>query len=371
MQAMGKKEGILGLASAGIGVALIVQLVMDESSASHLLPLTLLAACCLILMPLVHGRTVKTLLRNDDGGIDEGVDGGVDKSYREYFEEVAVGLLHVDLEGRFVRVNRATCEFLGFTEQELLQTTFQSISLPEELPASIAFIKASLAGEIDHNFSLVKRYRHKQGHLTWAKLTTTLVRDEQGKPHYFFSSIQDVAELKQAEARLDESLLKLKEAYLELEQISRRDGLTGALNITTLRECAQDAFQRFARYGTPSTLVFIDLDRFKEVNDTHGHMTGDRALIALVKKLQLEVRQTDAVGRYGGDEFVVLLTNSDGDQAKEYCHRLGTSITLPFDSRPAVEIGISVGIYQLSPKVESVEQWFELADREMYLNKKT
>jgi diguanylate cyclase (GGDEF)-like protein/PAS domain S-box-containing protein len=293
-----------------------------------------------------------------------------DRSFETTFEEVAIGLAHVDLTGQFIRVNPYLCRFLGYSEEELLKLSFQTLSLQEDLEVSLKWIKASLAGEIDHNFSKVKRYRHKEGHLVWSKLTTTLIRDEKNQPIYFLSSIQDIADLKKTEEILDDSLIKLKDAYFELQQVARIDGLTGALNVSSFKEHVEEAVNRFKRYQTPATLVFIDLDKFKQINDKHGHTTGDRVLQAVAENLKSEARETDFVGRYGGDEFAVLLTNSNSLEAMDYCERVRTSTRIKSLGGEIISAEISIGVSEISANLTDADHWLADADHHMYRNKK-
>lgn len=302
---------------------------------------------------------------NDKQGIS-----GVDPKYKETFDAVAIGLTQVDLKGRFIRVNDYLCQFLGYTQEEMVNLTFQELSLPEDLPESMVWIKASLAGEIDHSFSKVKRYKHKNGNLVWAKLTTTLMKDENGQPEYFISSIQDVADLKKAEAALDESLQKLNLAYKELKQLSVRDGLTGALNSNAFRDHLLQEFERFRRHGVVSTLVFIDLDKFKEINDQYGHIAGDEVLKGLVSQLIKESRITDVVARYGGDEFAVLMPDSTAELAQNYCERVGRSMVFEIEDGKTCEVGISFGLCEITNAFDSIDDWLSQADQLMYQDKR-
>lgn len=295
---------------------------------------------------------------------------GVDPKYKDTFDEVAVGLVHVDLKGKFIRVNDYLCRFLGYTNEELLNLTFQELSLPEDLPESIAWIKASLAGEVNDSFSKVKRYRHKNGHWVWAKLTTTLMRDDNGGPEYFVSSIQDIADLKKAETALDESLQKLSLAYTELKQLSLKDGMTGLWNSSALRDHMLQAFERYKRHNALSTLVFIDVDKFKEINDQYGHLVGDDVLKQLASVLIREARITDQVARYGGDEFAVLLPDATQEQAVNYCERVGHTMMYARDEGEAFQVDVSYGICEIRNEFKSIEQWLDQADRLMYSDKK-
>lgn len=294
-----------------------------------------------------------------------------EQKYKTCFDEIPVGIAFVDTNGNFLDVNNQLCQFLGYTESELLQTTFKAISLAEDLPESFAWIKASLAGEISHHFSKIKRYYHKNGHLVWAKLTTTLIRDENNNPLYFLSSIQDVAELKQAENALDDSLIKLKKAYADLEKSSCIDGLTGVYNRTSFKKLLYYAFESFNTHQKKATLIFIDLDNFKCVNDVYGHLNGDKALISLTQKLKNMVRNNDAIGRYGGDEFTILLNGTTNKEAEELCYRIGDRFDFTVESGDVVSVGISIGISELSNKITTIEQWLSQADNLMYQQKKS
>lgn len=294
-----------------------------------------------------------------------------DDKFEICFREVAIGLAFVDLKGQFICVNKTLCDFLGYEENELIKVTFQELSLTEDLQESFVWIKASLAGEIEHSFTKVKRYRHKAGHLVWAKVTTTLIRKSNNDPDYFLSSIQDISELKQAENALDKSLIKLRKAYKELQKSSSIDGLTGVYNITSFKKLLYYSFEQFKRYQTPATLFFIDLNDFKNVNDEYGHLNGDKALISLAAKLQNIVRQTDSVGRYGGDEFAVLLSNTNTEDAEDLCKRIGNQFEFTSEEGEVIQVGMSVGVRPLSSDIYTVEQWLSLADELMYKQKKT
>ncbi|WP_396586237.1 diguanylate cyclase [Bermanella sp. R86510] len=296
---------------------------------------------------------------------------GVDPKYKDSFDQVAVGLCHVDLNGRFIRVNHFLTEFLGYSEDELLSITFSEISREEDLADSVEWLKRSLAGEVHTNFSKVKRYLHKNGTWVWAKLTTMLVRDENGAPAYFVSSIQDVSELKKVEAALDVSLQQLNEAYRELEQISRKDGLTGALNLKAFKEELLNAMERFLRSDQKVTLIFADLDDFKLVNDQYGHLVGDEVLKRFADMLLAQSRRCDAVARYGGDEFAILLDDTTEQQADDFCSRLGHEIRFETgDNEETDAISFSLGVCQLNRNHRTIDDWLAGADKKMYSNKK-
>jgi len=120
------------------------------------------------------------------------------------FRDAAIGMALVGTDGQWLQVNPALCALVGYTEQELLATTFQAITHPDDLDTDLAFVRQMLAGEIS-TYHMEKRYFHKQGRIVWILLTVSLVRDPVGQPLYFIGQIQDITERKQVQEKLRES----------------------------------------------------------------------------------------------------------------------------------------------------------------------
>ncbi len=131
--------------------------------------------------------------------------------FRETFDEAPIGIALVGPNGRWLEVNRALCEIVGYTEAEMLERTFQDISHPDDLPADLARLSQVLTGEI-RTYQMEKRYFHKDGHAIWAKLSVALVRDERGTPLHFVSHIEDITRAKAAESALREGRRLLDES---------------------------------------------------------------------------------------------------------------------------------------------------------------
>lgn len=121
--------------------------------------------------------------------------------FRSAFDFAAVGMALVSLDGRFLQVNRSLCVILGYSETELLQTTFPAITYPDDLEADLEWNDRLLSGETQ-GYHLEKRYLHAQGHIVWGLLSVSLVRDPHGNPLYFVAQIEDITERKQAEVTL-------------------------------------------------------------------------------------------------------------------------------------------------------------------------
>ena len=127
-----------------------------------------------------------------------------EKQFRVTFENAPIGVCLTDADGSYLKVNKAYCEMIGYSEKELLSLDFPSISHPEELQQNIDLKNIALAGEIN-SFEMEKRYKTKKGEIIWVLLKSSLVRDEQNKPLYFVAHIQDITERKKAEETLKES----------------------------------------------------------------------------------------------------------------------------------------------------------------------
>jgi PAS domain S-box-containing protein len=139
--------------------------------------------------------------------------------FRATFEQAAVGIAQVGLDGRWLRVNQRLCDIVGYTREELLRFTFQDITHPDDLDSDLAFFRQVLAGEIS-TYSMEKRYYRKDRSLVWVNLTVGVVRDEEGTPQYFVSVVEDIAKRKQAEESLSTVMLDLERSNKDLEQFA-------------------------------------------------------------------------------------------------------------------------------------------------------
>lgn len=137
--------------------------------------------------------------------------------FRSTFEQAAVGVAHVGVEGQWLQVNQKLCDILGYTEAELRTTTFQDITHPDDLAADIECVHQILAGTIQ-TYTIEKRYIHKLGQIIWVNLTVSLLWDNLGTPIYFISVIEDINDRKQAEFTLQQKTLELAKTALIVKQ---------------------------------------------------------------------------------------------------------------------------------------------------------
>ena len=139
---------------------------------------------------------------------------------------------------------------------------------------------------------------------------------------------------------------ELQRARQHIEQLSREDALTGLLNRRWLEESLDVETERARRYGVPLSIVMMDVDRFKTINDRHGHLAGDEVLTATAVRVRGEARGTDLVGRYGGDEFLVVLPNTAAEQAALFAERIRRALAeMRLEFRPE-PVTASLGVTQ-------------------------
>ena len=162
-------------------------------------PANLYSVALFLLMGYLFSRTHERLNR---------LQSNTETALGEIFEQAAVGIAMVSLDGRWLRVNRRLCDIVGYRPDELLATNFQAMTHPDEFESDLHLVQQVLAGEIK-TFSLEKRYFHKKGHTVWTNLTVSLVRKADGRPDYFISVVEEIETRKQAEEALRSSTEQL------------------------------------------------------------------------------------------------------------------------------------------------------------------
>ncbi len=150
----------------------------------------------------------------------------------------------------------------------------------------------------------------------------------------------------------------------QLAEIASRDPLTKAGNRRALRTALDEVERVHAQRGTPASVVLIDLDHFKAVNDAYGHDAGDRILVNLVEILASRLRGRDNIFRLGGEEFVIVLPETDLEGAGQLARKLKRTLATHMEG-PGGPVTVSIGVAQLGP-VESVRQWLARADEALY-----
>jgi diguanylate cyclase (GGDEF)-like protein/PAS domain S-box-containing protein len=274
------------------------------------------------------------------------------------FEQAPIGMALLAPDGRWVRVNQALLAITGYTSEELRAKTLEEVTHPDDLSNDIEHLRQLLAGEIGE-YQLEKRYFHARGHVISTMLSVSLVRDRQGRPLHFIAQIQDITERKLMEERL--------------RHLAEHDPLTGLRNRRALeRELAMQV-SRCQRYGEQAALLVLDLDGFKQVNDTYGHRSGDELLKIIAAELARRLRGTDLVARLGGDEFAVLLPGTDGAAAHKVAANIRDTVaacSVELDGR-RLAVAASVGVAAIDRDSPGAEAVMIEAARAMYAAKGT
>ena len=165
----------------------------------------------------------------------------------------------------------------------------------------------------------------------------------------------------------------LERANEQLAKLSMTDRLTGLLNRGTWENLVDAEYERFRRYGQATSLVMFDIDHFKPVNDTYGHLAGDEVIRHTADVTRNNIRQSDSAGRYGGEEFGIILPETDAESARVICERIREAIENSTVSTTAGDIRytVSMGIAQLTETPENYMQWMQKADEALYKAKES
>ncbi|TNI61222.1 sensor domain-containing diguanylate cyclase [Aeromonas media] len=464
-------------------------------------------------MLLSHARSEQAIQAMED----------VEARFRTIFERAGVGIAMVAPDGGWLRVNDALCQIVGYSQDELINLTFQDITHPDDLNTDLSLLQQLINDDIDH-YQLEKRYITKSGRYVWIQLIVTKKLSENGELEYFISIIKNVQEQKEAEASLaelhkdlenrvetrtrdlqlanemlsasiaqqlrfeqelrrreaelqmvlqnandayvcidhhgvirdwnqqaehtfgwsreeaigrplDETIIpaSMREAHrrglarylatgkhhvlnqhIELTAVRRdgmtlpvevrisplfidgktifsaflhditerkqaeaireyeatHDSLTGLHNRRGMFNLLPEAIARAKRTQTSLALLYIDLDGFKQINDTHGHDSGDHVLRVIGTRLQESIRQTDTAVRLGGDEFTILLENikHGTTDADIVAHKILEAIQQPIQldsTTGAISASIGIAIYHADNMI-SADQLLSQADSAMY-----
>src|SRR5919205_1596733 len=277
-----------------------------------------------------------------------------EERFRSAFDNATIGMGVVALEGRWLQVNRSLCEIVGYDERELLASEVREVTHRDDLVALEEQMQRFVAGSISsHQAEL--RYCHKSGKEVWAHLGMSLVRDGQGAPLHLIFQIQDITDRKRAEEQL------LHDAF--------HDALTGLPNRALFMDHVKMAIQRSRRSGERLfAALFLDLDRFKIINDSLGHMVGDQLLVGIAHRLEACLRPGDTVARLGGDEFTILLEDlATTEDAIDVALRVQEAVTQPFNiGGHEVFTTVSIGIALSNTGYERAEDLLRDADTAMY-----
>lgn len=274
---------------------------------------------------------------------------------------------HTDINGVITYTTDAFCELSGYSREELLGKTHSLIGHPDNPSSVFAPLWTTImSGKTYHG---TVKNRHKDGTDYWLESYIVPDLDENGTIVGFRAFRQNITDKMQLKELNEELEKRVAERTVEIERIAVTDALTGLFNRHRFNEELKDALSIYKRYQSPIALAIFDIDHFKKVNDTYGHNVGDKVLSTFAALLKQNMRQTDKLARWGGEEFVILFMNTELNGALLAAENLLDLIR----NHLFEEIGVvtcSIGLAALT-LFDTPESFLQHADSALYLAKES
>ncbi|MFT3801000.1 MAG: diguanylate cyclase [Burkholderiaceae bacterium] len=277
--------------------------------------------------------------------------------FRLLAEAATDTIIRGNLDGVRLYVSPSIRDLLGYAPEELVGRRAIELVHPDDAPPFILLMQEIRAGRLGTGRT-EQRQRHKNGSWVWLEASIRLTRDRNtGRPDGYVVSARNIWHRKQLEA--------------QLKHLAEIDTLTGLPNRASFSASLDLAVERACQGGERFVLFYMDLDGFKQVNDTLGHAVGDTVLRETAERLQASLRESDRVFRLGGDEFTVLSNGLDGVGAMALARRLIAEIAQPFAVDTAwISIGLSIGISCGPEHGQQADRLLKCADQALYRAKK-
>jgi len=289
------------------------------------------------------------------------------------------GVALLDRQLRIVHCNRAFARFFALSHEELRGRALSAFEWrhlrPEHQDKPLPWDAALESGRKQVNFSLVLTTEQRGQRIISVNVTPML--DGRRQPRAALASFDDRTAmfqknnaLRKALATMDVQRREIAKQNEELKSLATRDSLTGCLNRRAFLEVFEAELQAAQRRGHDLACVMCDIDRFKAINDTHGHTVGDRVIAEAARLLQLAVRENDHICRYGGEEFCVLLPGLGSAQAAAIAERMRAAIETQVNAlaglaEPAL-VSASFGVTDLDCGAQTLAELIDQADSAMY-----
>ncbi len=241
-----------------------------------------------------------------------------EQHFRLAFEDNMAPMVFTDLQDNIIAANDAFCSMVGRSRNQLIGFDSKPFTYPDDVGITEASHEKFLHDEI-RQVRYIKRYLHTDGRMIVAEVSKSPARDKTGKTMYFIISERDITEERMLTAQLSHQAL--------------HDPLTGLANRALLDDRLAHAHSRILRQDGYGALLLLDLDDFKGVNDTYGHLVGDQLLASVARRLEAVTRTTDTLCRFGGDEFLYLAEDISGPVeaeliAQRFLHALDEPFTI-------------------------------------------
>ena len=297
--------------------------------------------------------TVASIRDNSVGREAELARAEAEERFRLAFEDNMAPMLLTDLDDRVIAANDALCQMLGRSREELYGFDSKHFTYPDDRGITEATHERIVHGQAE-KVRYVKRYLHQDGRVIVAEVSKSPARDASGKTLYFVISERDITEERELTARLSAQAL--------------HDPLTGLANRALFEDRLALARARVVRQGGYGAVLLVDLDDFKGVNDTLGHLAGDQLLTAIARRLEVVTRSSDTLCRFGGDEFLYLAEGLKSPAESEIiAARLLGALAKPFSiSGTSLEQRASIGVAIWDASNADEEDCVQNADVALY-----
>ena len=284
-------------------------------------------------------------------------------------ENIGDGVIVIDTQNRIVDVNPAACRL--FSSEHFISAEFIGKNIDDLLSECSGWKEQTTATKDTKRVNIALKVKNEN---RFFNVTLSPLYDNRGAFVGRVSILHDVTEEKETNDRLQNQLVEIKSLQDQLRDQALRDPLTGCFNRRYLDSIMERAFSRAEKDEIVIGLVMLDIDHFKLVNDTHGHMVGDQVLQAVGNTLQEKVRLGDIVCRYGGEEFLIffpgILKESVARRAQALCNQIA-SIRIPASSGSAINVTVSVGVAMYPIHGESIYQVLAHVDQALYKAKQS
>jgi len=264
------------------------------------------------------------------------------------FARSPLGAAIIDVDGSIIQSNEALARMLGYPQEVLDQMNVSEFTHPDDVDSDRRLYGDLASGRLD-GYEIEKRYLHADGRVVWVVLHVAVIRGKDGRVQSIVGQVNDITDRKRA-----------------IEQLAYRashDTLTALPN----RSMLEDALARCLSISAPAGVLYLDLDRFKTVNDSLGHEAGDELLISVAQRLRSAVPTAFTLGRVGGDEFVIIAPTVDDLNA---LRRLSQELTVVLDEPHVLRghrhtVSVSVGITVSKPWHQHADEVLREADQAM------
>lgn len=284
---------------------------------------------------------------------------------RVVMESVQTGIVIIDPDAhKIVDINTAAASMIGAPKEEIVGSLCHRFICPAEVGKCPI---TDLHQTVDHSERMLLTATDVRRPVI--KSVTTVLLD--GKEHLLESFI-DITERKRMEEQLNASLAEKEVLVQSLNELATHDGLTGLYNHREFYALIKDELARAQRFHRPVSLLMLDIDHFKRVNDTHGHQAGDVVLKGLSELLDHQARAIDRVCRYGGEEITVILPETDLDAAVHVAEHLRAAVEAqPFDINAGapLRITVSIGVASFPAHADNAQALVTSADTALYAAK--